>query len=758
MRVKDYLIKIGTIFSVLAIFSILLSLNFVFASKHYDDIKWSDQSSYNGLDFSDSNYYNIQEFYDNLPANKYSELDHTKVKFEMIKDHNKIDANKFFTDMEKSGSKLDRGGQNIVISSKGLTHPNGHFVSVSGYPPGSQFTATDKRIEVKLPQETKTFEATQGDTVTIDTNGNDVDAKFLDGSQSKINGKVTIENNVAKIKAGDGATAYGYTFSEVKKDVKLLIINSDESKETKAASLQYKINFAKGKELNGLVKQRKNFDGVEDFRLKSLIEKIEGTDENSVIIVQDQNLVFVNGEGFTVEKSGVILTAVGGNKLFSPEVKDSKVIFIKPNNDLFFQDVPITQVGDKIKTSVRGILQAEIKEETLHKVTLKPGESATKAIMRKSGLGPDDAYRIALREDTNYFEGELDKRLIPRDKVDENKLQPGTIIEFGTTEPQTVEIRALRASKAQIVEEPFEKTFASGDRAIPLIEETLTEKGWNQKDARIRANEIYKELTYIKGGKKYKGDQIVFTSLKPGDKVIVPYSIVYPDGLPKATEEIKDEDVIREEFAKVTLKKDKSLLEIMVEKITGFLSGLMGNNEEEPLVLEDDADYEVEGFILREELKYSANIPTNPKNPFGNKGLEVTSNYGPRKNPMTNRGTEFHNGKDFRAARGTPVYAIEKAKVTEVGHDGLNGHFIRYEFMKGDKYEIVYAHLDEIPKRINGEPLKENAKIGGNEQIARVGCSGRCTGPHLHMGCKKNGKFINPDICLNLDSLVVASK
>ena len=52
-------------------------------------------------------------------------------------------------------------------------------------------------------------------------------------------------------------------------------------------------------------------------------------------------------------------------------------------------------------------------------------------------------------------------------------------------------------------------------------------------------------------------------------------------------------------------------------------------------------------------------------------------------------------------------------------------------------YDTEYLHLSAIA-------VRPGARIGQGELVGRVGQSGLATGPHLHYGLKKNGRYVNP--------------
>ena len=115
--------------------------------------------------------------------------------------------------------------------------------------------------------------------------------------------------------------------------------------------------------------------------------------------------------------------------------------------------------------------------------------------------------------------------------------------------------------------------------------------------------------------------------------------------------------------------------------------------------------------------------------------IHVTSSFGYRRHPVTGK-RSFHSGVDYRGRRGDPVYAVAKGRVVYSGYDKLNGNKVVIKHSDGTK--TYYLHLD---KRL----VKKGNKVIARQQIAKLGRSGRVTGPHLHFGIKsKKSKWVNP--------------
>lgn len=104
------------------------------------------------------------------------------------------------------------------------------------------------------------------------------------------------------------------------------------------------------------------------------------------------------------------------------------------------------------------------------------------------------------------------------------------------------------------------------------------------------------------------------------------------------------------------------------------------------------------------------------------KTMEPTSHYGPRR---SRRGgvMKAHNGADFRAAAGTPVYApADGTVVVATRHSGY-GNTVMLDH--GHGIYTLHAHL-------SGNNVRAGDYIRAGQKIGAAGSSGRSTGPHLH--------------------------
>ncbi len=113
----------------------------------------------------------------------------------------------------------------------------------------------------------------------------------------------------------------------------------------------------------------------------------------------------------------------------------------------------------------------------------------------------------------------------------------------------------------------------------------------------------------------------------------------------------------------------------------------------------------------------------------------VTSRFSYRRwHPILHR-YRPHHGTDFGARRGTPILAVNDGKVIYAGW--MRGYGKTVKIRHGGGYVSLYAHQSRLRVK-RGQYVKRGQIIG------YVGSTGRSTGPHLHFGLMKNGRWIDP--------------
>ncbi|WP_035231556.1 peptidoglycan DD-metalloendopeptidase family protein [Alcanivorax nanhaiticus] len=112
----------------------------------------------------------------------------------------------------------------------------------------------------------------------------------------------------------------------------------------------------------------------------------------------------------------------------------------------------------------------------------------------------------------------------------------------------------------------------------------------------------------------------------------------------------------------------------------------------------------------------------------------MSSRFGRRSDPFTGR-VAWHKGVDFAGKEGTPIVATGSGVVTFSGVKSGYGKLV--EINHGNGITTRYGHAVEL--------LVEPGEIvRTGDVIAKVGNSGRSTGPHVHYEVLKNGAQVNP--------------
>ncbi len=112
----------------------------------------------------------------------------------------------------------------------------------------------------------------------------------------------------------------------------------------------------------------------------------------------------------------------------------------------------------------------------------------------------------------------------------------------------------------------------------------------------------------------------------------------------------------------------------------------------------------------------------------------VTSPFGWRPSPFGS-GWEFHKGIDIASYYGAPIRAAASGTVEYAGWFGGYGNFVKIYHRDG--IETCYGHMEKVIVKA-GEHVKKGQVIGYE------GCTGLCTGPHLHFEIRVNKIPVNP--------------
>ena len=118
------------------------------------------------------------------------------------------------------------------------------------------------------------------------------------------------------------------------------------------------------------------------------------------------------------------------------------------------------------------------------------------------------------------------------------------------------------------------------------------------------------------------------------------------------------------------------------------------------------------------------------------KPFRISSYFGWRIHPIEGK-AHLHSGVDITGTSSKNIFAIQSGKVVDCGYgwNGGQGNFVRIDH--GNGYVSVYMHLKKVL-------VKKGATVDKGQLIGHMGCSGSCTGTHLHLTVYKNKELMDP--------------
>lgn len=114
--------------------------------------------------------------------------------------------------------------------------------------------------------------------------------------------------------------------------------------------------------------------------------------------------------------------------------------------------------------------------------------------------------------------------------------------------------------------------------------------------------------------------------------------------------------------------------------------------------------------------------------------VNLTSRFGSRRHPLLGY-VRAHQGVDYGAPQGTPVWAVGDGVVTVAGWNGGCGKMVQVRHRNG--FDSIYCHLSQVNVGVG-------ARVGQRQVVGRVGTTGLSTGPHLHFAIRQGGSYVNP--------------
>ncbi len=114
----------------------------------------------------------------------------------------------------------------------------------------------------------------------------------------------------------------------------------------------------------------------------------------------------------------------------------------------------------------------------------------------------------------------------------------------------------------------------------------------------------------------------------------------------------------------------------------------------------------------------------------------ITSRFGNR--TPTEIVTANHKGLDIAGNTGDNIVSAMDGTVVQYSEEGDYGKHLR---IQNGEVLTLYAHCSELL-------VQEGSTVKQGDVIAKVGATGRATGPHLHFEIRRDDRFINPELIL----------
>ncbi len=191
-----------------------------------------------------------------------------------------------------------------------------------------------------------------------------------------------------------------------------------------------------------------------------------------------------------------------------------------------------------------------------------------------------------------------------------------------------------------------------------------------------------------------------------------------------------DKNKEEEKLVKEELEKTKKSLDEDKEEVDKLKQELEKEEEELQLQLQEISSKSIPSS---DNSSSSNNIVSNGSWPVPGYN-RISSYYGNRLHPVLGV-QKMHTGIDIPAPQGTPVVSIDSGTVIYSGVQGSYGNTVMIQHSNGRV--TLYAHNSSLNVRV-GQSVKKG------QMIAKIGSTGRSTGPHLHFEIRINGSAKNP--------------
>jgi len=322
-------------------------------------------------------------------------------------------------------------------------------------------------------------------------------------------------------------------------------------------------------------------------------------------------------------------------------------------------------------------------EDTWHRVRVKSGQSLD-AIFRAEGFNPGTLHEIlSLNEDTRSLK----------------RIRPGDEFAFMAKPDGSLErMRYTIDDERYLVVDNQSGTPNAWIQAREITREMVETEGTIESSLFLAGKSAgLSDAMVMKLANVFGWDIDFVLDIRAGDRFFMVYEKIYRDG-----EYLRDGEVLAATF----INQGERFQAIRYDAGSGAQ------------YYAPDGRHMRKAF-LRAPLNFSY----------------ISSNFNPNRfHPILKR-VKAHNGIDYRAPTGTPVYAAGDGKVIESAKNQYNGNYVFIQH--ANSIVTKYLHFSR-------RAVKKGQRVRQGQVIGYVGATGLAQGPHLHYEFVVRGKHRNP--------------
>lgn len=326
----------------------------------------------------------------------------------------------------------------------------------------------------------------------------------------------------------------------------------------------------------------------------------------------------------------------------------------------------------------------EVAGLTRLQLEVKAGDSLA-AMFDRHNLSRQDLHAIMeLGQDVKRL-----RMLQPGDKIAVTTDESGGIFSLGMETDESHRLNIHRTGDG----------FSASAEALPLQRRVRTATGKIETSLYAAGYEAGLSDTLIMNLANIYGWDIDFAlDIRRGDEFRIMFEEIYRDG-----EKIKDGPIIAAEF----VNDGRTLKAVRFVEPDGTSAYYAPNGDA------------MKKTFLRAPLNF----------------LYVSSNFNPNRRHPILKEVRPHNGIDYSAPKGTPVYAAGDGRVIRSSYSKYNGHHVFIQH--GEKYVTKYLHFTR-------RTVSAGQRVKQGQIIGYVGATGLATAAHLHYEFLVNGVHRNP--------------